>query len=37
MVPVPIIDALEAIEIKHKERYRLACKASPYQQPFARL
>ena len=37
MVPVFIIDALEAIEIKHDECRRLARKTCPHQQPFARL
>jgi len=37
MVPVPIVDALEAIEIKHDEGRRLARKTCPRQQPFARL
>src|SRR6185437_15999717 len=37
MMPVPIVDALKAIEIKHDERRRLACKACPFQQPFACL
>ena len=37
MVPVLIVDALKAIEIKHDEGRRLARKACPLQQPFARL
>src|SRR6476620_2592422 len=37
MVPVPIVDALKAIEIKHDEGRRLARKTCPLQQPFARL
>src|ERR1700693_207835 len=37
MVPVPIVDVLEAIEIKQDEGCLLARKASPHQQPFAPL
>ena len=35
MVPIPIVDALEAIEIKDDEGRRLVRKVSPHQQPFA--
>ena len=37
MVPVPVVDALKAIEIKHDEGHRLARKACPLQEPFACL
>jgi hypothetical protein len=35
MMPVPVVDALEAIEIRQDERRRLARKPSSHQQAFA--
>jgi hypothetical protein len=35
MIPVPIVDALKAIEIKHNQGRWLARKACPLQQPSA--